>query len=140
MNGLGTIDTARGPGTLTDSYAAPRMIAGGNTHDEQRAFGEVLGLARGTNPDATPEQKRADAREAAEKLVASTFIEPLLKSMRESNQAAAPFAPTQGEKQFRGLIDARVAESVVRRSNLSIVDRVTDTLVRAAGLDEGGES
>ena len=140
MSGIGALDSTRGLGSMGDGFAAPRMVAGGNSLDEQKAFGEVLGLARGTDPDATPEQKRADAREAAEKLVARTFIEPLMRSMRESNQAAAPFAPTQAEKQFRGLMDARVAEAVVHRSDMAIVGRIADDLVRAAGLEEGSGS
>ncbi|MFT5422587.1 MAG: Rod binding domain-containing protein [Phycisphaerales bacterium] len=140
MSGIGTIDSSRGFGAIADGFAAPRLVAGGSSADEQQAFGEILGLARGKNLDATPEQKRDEAREAAEKLVASTFIEPLLKSVRESSQAAAPFAPTQAEKQFRGLMDARVAESVVHRTDLAIVGRIADSLLRAAGLDEGSES
>ncbi len=38
-----------------------------------------------------------EIRKAAEQLVSATFITPILSQVRESSQAAPPFAPTQGE-------------------------------------------
>ena len=102
---------------------------GGRSLESQRSFEDVLGVARG----ADRMEGEGRSREAAEKLVARALLEPLLARARESGWAAEPFAPTRAEKQFRGLVDARVAEEVVRRGNFEIVERIADTLERAGG-------
>jgi Rod binding domain-containing protein len=68
------------------------------------------------------------AREAAEEFVSVTFVQPLLKQLRESNHAAAPFAPTQGEKQFRSLADAEIARRIVKASRWGLVDRIASDI------------
>lgn len=139
-----TIDTntlglsSLAPPAMPTSLSGPAALTGS---DEQRAFRDVLGISRlkrteHAGPDATPEQRarveeaRArETREAAEALVAKTFIEPILAQMRESTDAAPPFAPTQAEKQFRALADAQLAQSVVERAHLPIVDRLARDLL-----------
>jgi hypothetical protein len=69
------------------------------------------------------------AREAASDFVAAAFIEPLLKQMRESNDAAPPFAPGPAEKQFRGLMDAQLARQVSRGAHFPLVDAVAQKLL-----------
>ncbi|HRQ73542.1 MAG TPA: hypothetical protein PLU35_10980 [Phycisphaerales bacterium] len=91
----------------------------------QRTFAESLSIAE-RRPDGT----RASARETAEKLVAITFVEPVLKRLRESDGAAPPFAPGPGEKQFRALLDAKVAHDIVRAARLPMVDRLAHDLLR----------
>ena len=53
-------------------------------------------LTRAEKPDAekTIEEKFAEARSAAEGLVATSFIKPILTQVRESNNAPPPFGPT----------------------------------------------
>ena len=117
--------------------AAPAATA---QPSEQARFSEILSIAqRGspTNPAGGPAGASAQtpterARDAAERFVAMTFVEPVLSSMREQNQAAAPFAPNQAEKQFRGMLDARLAEDIVRASNFPLVDRLARDLLREA--------
>lgn len=114
---MGITAGGRGLIELGQSLATPSAIP-----DPRAAFFEAL---RGQTGD--PEQ---EARTAAERFVANVFIEPVLKQMRESNNAAPPFGPTQADKQFGALLDRRVAEQVVRAGRFGIVDRITNDLMR----------
>jgi Rod binding domain-containing protein len=102
----------------------------------QRTFAEALGnVHRSNSLDAqesrTPE---ARAREAAELLVSSTLVEPILKQARENNNAAPPFGPTQAEKQFGGILDHRLAHEMVSGSNFPLVDRLARDLLNRARI------
>lgn len=77
----------------------------------------------------------ARARAAAEALVAQTFVGPVLKQLRESSEAAPPFAPGPGEKQFRALLDAELAQRMVSGWRLPLVERVARDLLRHHGAD-----
>lgn len=67
-------------------------------------------------------------REAAEELVASAFIEPVLAQLRESNDAAPPFAPGDAERRFGPLLDAEIARRIVRSEGYGLVDAVARRL------------
>jgi Rod binding domain-containing protein len=86
-------------------------------------------LSRTARPGQTTAQR---AREAAEQFVALTFVQPALKALREGNDAAPPFAPSEGEKQFRALLDAELAQRIVRKANYPLVDRVARDLLRSS--------
>lgn len=90
------------------------------------------------NPTSDTEQARskgtdgdelAQARKAAEGLVSNTFIEPILKQIRESNDAPPPFGPTDAEKQFGALLDTKVADEIVQGTNFPIVEQITQRLL-----------
>lgn len=103
--------------------------------DDQRSFAAVLGRAGvGIPPEggrrATAQDK---ARDAAEQLVAVGLVQPVLKELRDSNRAAPPFAPGTGERQFRALMDAEVAQRIVRASRFPLVDRLAQELLKRAG-------
>jgi len=100
--------------------------------DSQASFAAVLGRAQGPGR-ATPLSDADRARDAAEQLVTQTFLAPMLKLLRESNQAAAPFAPTQAEKQFRALADAELAHRIVHAARFPLVDRLARDLLKKAG-------
>lgn len=103
----------------------------------QISFSELLGQHSGAHEAGlTPEQK---ARAAAEQFVAAAFVQPMLKQVRESSWAAAPFAPNSAEKQFRALQDAALAQRLVHSSHFPIVDRVArQVLMAGSGEKEGG--
>jgi hypothetical protein len=139
MNGLTitspTLGTARPTGLGV--AAAP---AGANQKAEARTFERVLGVQRSLTPPARvgagPEERaavearrRTEAREAAELLVSTTFVEPVFKQMRESERTAPPFAPSEGEKQFRALLDTRLAQEMVKSARWGLVDRVARDLL-----------
>ncbi len=105
--------------------------------DDQRSFAAVLGRAGvgllGSKTDAA--STSADkAREAAEQLVAIGLIQPVLKEFREGNRASPPFAPSPGERQFRALLDAELAQRIARAARFPLVERLAhDLLKRSAG-------
>lgn len=93
--------------------------------DDQRGFAGVLARAHEASGAARP-------REAAEQFVASALVEPVLKQLRETNHATEPFAPNAAERSFRGLMDAQLAQRLVRSSHWGLVDRVAATLEKHA--------
>ncbi len=75
---------------------------------------------------------RAAARRSAEQMVASLFVQPLLDMALESN-AEGPFAPGQGEKGEVGpLLNQRLADEIVRKARLPLVDAVVDRVLTNA--------
>lgn len=115
-------------------FAAPSF---GSGLAAQRSFADTLGaVSHAQGLDAREGRSDAErSREAAEKLVSTTLVEPVLKQLRESNNAAAPFAPTQGEKQFGTLLDHRLAHDIVKSANFPMVDRLARDLLKAVQPD-----
>jgi hypothetical protein len=116
----------------TGGFAAPSF---GTGLSAQRSFSEALGAAARSDAIAAREDRpeHAKAREAAEKLISTTLVEPILKQLRETNNAAPPFGPTPAEKQFGSLLDHRLSQDIVRSANFPIVDRVARDLLRNLG-------
>ena len=77
----------------------------------------------------------------AEELVSGAFVRPVLAKMRETNQAAPPFAPGLYEKTFGPLLDTEISQQIVRSSKFLLVDAMTDQLMakvrRGAGREAG---
>lgn len=94
----------------------------------QRAFTDVLGQARDRLGPAEGAEARAKA--AAQDFVATALIQPILKSLRESTNAAPPFAPGPAEKQFRGMMDAQLSKQIAQASRFPLVDRLARDLLR----------
>lgn len=111
------------PGRPALDPSIPRSLL-----DEQRSFAAVL--ARGQSANTMMPQ--AKAREAAMQLVAVALVQPILKELRDTNSAAPPFAPTQGEQQFRALMDAELAQRVVQAARFPLVDRLAQELLDRA--------
>lgn len=124
---------------LRTKDAKPELIADG-LQDVRRGFASVLGRAQGAGVGDADESPEQTARRSAESLVAMTFIQPLLKQLRDTSTAAPPFAPTQGEKQFQGLMDAELALRMVRKGDFPIVDRIADKLLRKTEQSTAPES
>lgn len=108
------------------------LFAGDSENDSTRGtprFAAILGRSQNTE-DLTPQEK---ARGAAQQFVAIALVQPILKQIRETNQAAPPFAPTGGEKQFQGLFDTEIAQRIVRAAHFPLVDRLAGDLLRKGG-------
>ncbi|MBL8746636.1 MAG: hypothetical protein JNK58_09810 [Phycisphaerae bacterium] len=103
-------------------------------------FGSILRKAHGS------EDPRERAREAAEEFVAQSLVLPILKSIRDQNQAAPPFGPGPYEKNIASLFDIEIASRMVRSQRFEIVDAVARNLLResrfsaleASGNEQGG--
>ncbi|MEM7228259.1 MAG: hypothetical protein AAF432_05510 [Planctomycetota bacterium] len=63
---------------------------------------------------------------AAEGLVSTAFIQPVLSMLREQNQAAGPFAPSAAERRFGPLLDEMIADRVTSSANFPLVDAIVN--------------
>ena len=84
---------------------------------------------------AEPDERRRVAREAAEQLVATVFIEPILATLHAGSLAAGPFAPGSAERRFMPFLDQQLAERIARGMDFALVDRITEQLLPG---DRGG--
>ena len=73
--------------------------------------------------------ERETVREAAAQLVSSTFIMPVLESLRESPFVGPPFAPSFAEKRFQSLLDQQVADRITTAADFPLVDVIVDRLL-----------
>jgi Rod binding domain-containing protein len=120
--------------------AMPASILGANARidtamsQSQRSFDSTLGgmLNKGGDLD--------DTRKAAEEFVSIAFVEPILRSLRESNQAAEPFAPTAAEKSFGPLLDAEISKKIVSHERYGLVDAVARQLREAGSAGKAGKA
>ena len=72
-------------------------------------------------------------RQAAQELVSIALVQPILKELRDTNQAAGPFAPGAGEKAFGPLLDAAMSKQIVAGQGLDVVDAVAKRLGNPGG-------
>ena len=70
------------------------------------------------------------SRSVAEEFVASSLIFPILKELRQSNNAWGPFAQGRHEETFGAMLDIEIASQIVRASNFPLVDRLARDLLR----------
>jgi len=80
---------------------------------------------------------RALAYEAAKTLVTEGLVKPVFASLRDGGFAAGPFAPGTGEKRFRPMLDAILADKVVEGSNFPVVDRAADRFEQSIASKRG---
>jgi Rod binding domain-containing protein len=73
--------------------------------------------------------RRAKAREAAEQLVATAFIQPMLATLRDSTFGAEMFEPGLAEQRFGPMFDQHMADRITQAAHLPLVDVITDRLV-----------
>lgn len=99
------------------------MGAEGIQTDRQREFAAILSR-RVERPGSSQVTPREQAEDAARQLVSITLVQPLLAQLRETSQAAPPFAPSSAERQFRAMSDAQLAQSIVRAANFPLVDQL----------------
>jgi Rod binding domain-containing protein len=78
---------------------------------------------------------KAKARDAAEQFVAIALVQPLFKQLRASQNSTPPFGASNGEKQFRALWDAEIAQRMVHRSRWPLVDRVAQGLLKQSSTE-----
>jgi Rod binding domain-containing protein len=100
------------------------------TLSSAQEFEQVLGRF-----DVSQMDEKARARAGAEQLLSVALVQPVLKSLRGSNRAAAPFAPSQGERTFRAMMDTSLAQNLVKSGNWGLVDRVAQALLRNTSPD-----
>lgn len=104
------------------------MIKGKQRTEGNSAFSPSTGS--GTEGVASKGTTRAEqAKEAAEKLVATTFVKPILSEARKMDNAPAPFKPTQAEEMFGAMLDNTIADELVAKLNLPLAQRMTREMI-----------
>jgi len=81
---------------------------------------------------------RGKISQSAKQLVADALIMPILSQFRESLQQEGVFGVSDAEKRLGPVIDSRVADAIVKRSRLPIVDRVEQSMLKRVGLPAQG--
>jgi hypothetical protein len=76
------------------------------------------------------------ARQAAEQLVSTSLVLPILASMREGTFLSGPFKPGTMERRFGPMLDVHTAEAITSSSRFDLVDSVVDQLVGPSGKSE----
>lgn len=100
----------------------------------QDDFARIMGKATSAVSN-TPEA----ARQAAEEFVAMSLVQPLLAQLRSTNHTAAPFAPSSGEAQFQQMLDANIAQNIVRAKQFPLVESVARKLMRGKNVEGAGK-
>ena len=120
---------------------SPRGFAGrgGETFRSILSTATQGPLQNGSIPGEATKEKAADSRRAAEDFIAQTLILPVLKQLRETNQAAAPFAPGDAERQFMPMYDEMIAQQIVRAKHFPLVDSVARHLLGRSGEHESSK-
>jgi len=113
--------------------AQPLPIAGQRTAPGFASSLSATMLDRGDAPrDEQNAQHTApeEAREAAEQLVASAFLQPMFKQLRESGFKTGLFDGGQAEQAFEQRLHTRIGDRLVRKMDLPMVDAVTRYLTQ----------
>jgi hypothetical protein len=82
-------------------------------------------------------QQAEPAREAAQQMVASAFIMPVLAELRESPFLNGPFAPGAAERRFGPLLDQHVADRITASDRFPLIDQITEHLLAAEARSLG---
>lgn len=80
---------------------------------------------------------RADQiTEAAEQLIATSLVQPILDSMMKSQFREGPFAPGPVEERFMPLLNRHLSDRIVSSANFGLVQALTDQLTSRSGTLE----
>ena len=94
----------------------------------EQSVAEVEAEAEPTAADRAADL--AELRTAATALVASSFIVPILQSLREDPiLEGGPFAPGAAERRFGPLLDEKIADRLTAGAALPLVDTVVDHMI-----------
>ncbi|MEE2906939.1 MAG: hypothetical protein VX527_03810 [Planctomycetota bacterium] len=74
--------------------------------------------------------------QAAEQLVATSLVQPILASLTKSPFREGPFAPGPVEERFTPLLHRHLSDRIVASSNFGLVQALTDQLTARTGSVE----
>ncbi len=114
-NFSGLADWATRAAASEGDHLTTRMVADDVSRREP-SFDALLGRLEDSGED--------EAREAAEMLVASALIVPILSDLRDTSRAQPPFAPGDAEQRFGPLLDVQIADRIIHAANFHIVDGI----------------
>ena len=97
----------------------------------QESEGFSSALAR-----VTAQRPEDQIRQAAEQLVATSLVQPILASMSNSPFREGAFAPGPIEERFTPLLHRHLSDRIVASSNFGLVDALTDHLIPRERLEK----
>lgn len=105
--------------------------------DDQASF--LREMVRRLDGDVRADDTPKDlASLAARRLVASTFVEPIVRDARENSASTGRFAPGVAEQRFGHLMDRALADSIVSKPGFagvaSLERRLLDRLERQLAI------
>lgn len=112
-----------------------------STRSDDVAFAQRLRAVQSGEAGGLDPEKDATLRKAAEQLVATTFIQPMLAKMRDDPFKSDLFHGGRTEEIFGEQLDTILSERIVARADFSIVDAVYNTIAKratGAAADGGG--
>ena len=104
----------------------------GNKTSDQELFSQVISRAKGKG-GSTPQER---ARTAAEQLVSTALVQPVFKQLRESNNAAEPFAPNQAEPHVPRADGCTNCARMVHSSHWGLVDHLARGMLKKMGIKQ----
>ncbi len=97
------------------------------------AVAQQLRNGQAQGPDAplprSEDRSAQQARTAAEQLVSIALVQPMLKRVRESNNAAPPFGANKGSKTFGTMLDAAYAAEMTSSTRWGLIDSVAQRMM-----------
>jgi len=134
----------------TDMSASTSGSESSDSVREQSVFAGVLAGMLEADPatDTTPafspreaaEKRETALRDAAEQLVATTFIMPLFSQLRNDPMASEMFHGGRGEKVFQQQLDQVLSDRISTGAGFELVDTVADYFAGRRGGAEQARS
>ncbi len=123
------------------------MAAASLVRESEREGGDFASVLKGQRGVATAEEnyglseeESQTIRTAAEQLVATTFINPMLAKMRDDPFKSDLFHGGRGEEVFGQQLDTMYSDRIVSSTDFAIVDAVYDRIASSAAKNHRQES
>ncbi len=113
-----------------DAPSAPGVETAPDAPKDQAAF--LREMVRRLDPDGESvavETPEALANLAAQRLVSTTFLEPLVREAREATAPTGRFAPGATETRFGHMLDQRFADSIAASPDFAPVASMERSLL-----------
>ncbi len=127
---------------INNTTAAATLV-----REPERVGGEFASVLKGQQSGSAAKEKyelseeeSKTIRTAAEQLVATTFINPMLAKMRDDPFKSDLFHGGRGEEIFGQQLDTMYSDRIVSSTDFAIVDAVYDRIARSAATNHRQES
>ena len=106
----------------------------------QADFASILNRSTAKLDDSqASNQQKEDVLEAAQQLVASALVLPMLAETRQSSLKSDLFNGGFSEDAFGAQLDTHLADRMVGKSNFAVVDAIYQKMIGATGNTSSGK-
>ena len=99
------------------------------TDPSSGGFSAALRSAGESSKPGAADDRRSQAQAAAEQLISSTFVLPILGELHSSTLAGDRFTPGAAERRFQPLLDQHLADHIVQSAQFPLVGQIRDQLL-----------